>query len=144
MKGATQPLKIIADDHITTNNKRQLRRTSDSSSTISGKTVNKKSKPDSNPLPDGIYDAVVQFSESDNNTHNIQAVDLIEFISELRNNNTKNVAITDYTQGANTFIETLQKLHSTLKHKGTKNRMMRIINLHTQKPSNEEVIEESS
>ena len=117
-------------DPLSTQKRKKGRRSSNSSSTIDVSTT-KKPKADAHSLPVGIHNAIIEFCDSEANSSEIQAINLIEFISELQHTTVKSIDLADYTDDKESFIHTIKELHKTLKHKGTKNRLMRVINSHS-------------
>ena len=120
--------KIETEEPISTPGKRQLRRQSDdTSSSISEKITKKKAKEDIQPLAQGIINAISQFAESGDNIYKTPSGDLLEFVDELRKTKTEAIDIDRFSQTSTQFIETLNKLHNSLTHKSTKNRIFKVI-----------------
>jgi len=137
------PSEDFQMDQLSTQKRKQDRRASDTSNSTIEKTHTKKPKADTISLPTGIHEAIVQFCTSNANIHKIQTDDLVEFVTELRSKGTKSINIKDYSDNVETFIITLKNLHGSLTHKGTKNRIKRVINLHSNNADTNEDTDES-
>jgi len=96
--GRDVPPLLMGEDAQPASNKRNYRRESNSSSSTLDNSISKKPKPDDQHTQPRISCAIQEFCDSQANKHDIDAQDLIEFISELQKTKTNDIDLQPYTE----------------------------------------------